>query len=241
MRIHLIQYNDTLPIDSVFQKVVVVIDVFRATSVIITALSHGAKQIIPAATVQEAVNISNNFEKNECILGGERKMLGIEGFDRDNSPFSYMHDVRNKTIILTTTNGTRALHFCRKASEVYISSFHNAEQVARALAAKTSDVNLICSGLQGKFALEDACCAGKIIDLMMRFHDYEMDAYGICIRSLYRENAGNIKSFISGSSAYKALRNTGAGRDADFCLKEDLYPVIPIFNTSTLSITLTAE
>ena len=227
MEITVIQHQPHLQSSLFAEKIAVVIDVFRATSVITAAIAHGAKEIIACSTVEDAMEEFQNRGKEACILGGERKMQKIEGFHYGNSPQSYMENIRNKTVILTTTNGTRAIRQCENAAEIYIASMLNAKFLAQVLSRKNCDIQLICSGLKGNFALEDAICAGKILYHLQEYTEISMDDYSLCLQKLYELSKRDVSALIKKSADFIGLKNNGFESDATFCMQEDLYPVLP--------------
>ena len=124
----------------------VVIDVLRATTVIPHALAVGAKAVIPCLEVEDAVQAAARLPAGQAVLGGERGGLKIDGFDLGNSPDEYTpQTVAGKTLVFTTTNGTRAMMHCRQAQRVLLGSFVNASAIVDALAADR-DVRLLCAG-----------------------------------------------------------------------------------------------
>src|SRR5665213_1714030 len=135
------------------ESIVVIIDILRATSAICTAFEHGAEKVIPVATVEEA----RVYKEKGFLVGAERDAVQVEGFDFGNSPFSYMGDnVKGKTIVITTTNGTQAIHAARDAYKVVIGSFLNIDSLCKWLTDEKRSVLLLCSGWKNKFNLEDA-------------------------------------------------------------------------------------
>lgn len=145
--------------------VVVVIDLLRATTVIVHALGQGARAVVPTASVDEAHAAAVRWPYHERLLGGERQGVRIDGFDLDNSPFSYGADVvASRTIIFTTTNGTRAMRWADQAAEILIASFNNLTAVANLLQAETRPVHLLCAGTDHQISAEDLLVAGAITD-----------------------------------------------------------------------------
>lgn len=144
-------------------RTAIVIDVLRATSTMATALSYGIKQIIPVTSPEEAFSVASTIPAGERLLGGERGGLKVPGFDLGNSPSEYTTtNVRGKTLVMTTTNGTLAISKSAAASRVYTASLLNAYAVARQMIAGRGDVMLVCSGTQGNLSLEDVYCAGLL-------------------------------------------------------------------------------
>ena len=146
-------------------RVVVVIDILRATSVIVQAISQGAREVIPVKTVEEAFQMAKTFPPNTTLLGGERGSQKIEGFDLGNSPREYWAEkVRGKRLILTTTNGTKAFHAVSSAEKVLVGGFFNISAVAEECFKLDQDLLIYPSGDEGEFSLEDTVCGGMLID-----------------------------------------------------------------------------
>ena len=145
-------------------KNVVVIDVLRASTTIVTALANGAKEIIPVASVESAVKISANLFGDVILLGGERNGKMIEGFHLGNSPQEYTEDVvKNKSIIFSTTNGSQAMVRSRYAKNLVIGCFVNVSKIVEFVHETGGDFTIICAGRNGAFCLEDTVCAGMIV------------------------------------------------------------------------------
>ncbi|HEY2838516.1 MAG TPA: 2-phosphosulfolactate phosphatase [Pirellulales bacterium] len=143
-------------------QTVVVIDVLRATSVIATALASGATRVIPCLEVDEARRIASQFPAGQVLLGGERHGLPIEGFDLGNSPGDYTPErVGGKTLVFTTTNGTRAMRHCHQAGRVLLGAFVNLRAVISQL-VQSESVHLLCAGTNGEITREDVLLAGAI-------------------------------------------------------------------------------
>src|SRR5207253_7702905 len=150
-------------------RVAVVIDVLRATSTMIEALANGARTIFPVATIDEAVRLGQNLDRTATLLCGERKSVRIEGFDLGNSPFEFTDDaVAGKALVMSTTNGTRAVLCAADARRALVASLLNLDAVAQAVAEDGDDVAIICAGREQRFALEDAVCAGLIAERVRR-------------------------------------------------------------------------
>ena len=146
----------------------VVIDVLRATTTIVHALDAGADEIIPCLEVADALALAGRFPADEVVLGGERHGLPIEGFQLGNSPDEYTPDrVGGKTVVLTTTNGTRAMIHARQADEVLIAAFVNASAVVRRLFDR-EHVHILCAGTDGKISEDDVLLAGLLVERLQR-------------------------------------------------------------------------
>ena len=139
---------------------VIVIDVLRASTTIIHALAAGAEKVIPCLEVEEAKTVAAKFPRDKVVLGGERAGLKIDGFDFGNSPGDYTQEtVGGKTVVFTTTNGTRAMNACQRAKRVLIGGFVNMHALLLAT-SKDANVHLLCAGTNGQITLEDVLCAG---------------------------------------------------------------------------------
>jgi len=208
------------------EAVVVVIDVFRATSAIVTAFYNGVSKMIPVATVQEA----KEYQANGFMAAAERDGEMIEGFELGNSPFGYMNSkVKGKTIAISTTNGTQAIEASRKASKIIIGSFLNLEVVCDYLVAQKKDVILVCAGWKNKFNLEDTLFAGAVVDKLTTESDFQIDCdSAIASKHLYCLAKDNLYDFLSNSSHRNRLAKLDLERDIKYCLTLNLCPIIPI-------------
>ena len=208
------------------EAIVVVIDVFRATSAIVTAFYNGVSKMIPVATVQEA----KEYQANGFMAAAERDGEMMEGFELGNSPFGYMNSkVKGKTIAISTTNGTQAIEASRKASKIIIGSFLNLEVVCEYLVAQKKDVILVCAGWKNKFNLEDTLFAGAVVDSLTSQSDFEIDCdSAIAAKHLYNVAKDNMYDFLSNSSHRNRLAKLDLERDIKYCLTLNLCPIIPV-------------
>jgi 2-phosphosulfolactate phosphatase len=213
---------------------VVVIDVLRATSVIVTALSNGASWVKTVASIEEAFQLKSA----DVLLGGERHALPIDGFDYSNSPLEYTAErVRNKGIVLTTTNGTLALSKCGSAGEVLIGAFLNHLALTDYLSAQNLPVELICAGTNGEFSLDDFLCAGLICSTLQKSGGFEFDDLGRLAIQSWIQSSLDIHAALSGASHYNVLKSKGFDEDLEYCLKRDTHNVL-VRRNSTNRFTL---
>jgi 2-phosphosulfolactate phosphatase len=164
--------------------IVVVIDILRASTTIAYALEAGATEVIPCLEVEEALELFGRFATGEAVLGGERNGLRIEGFDLGNSPREYTPEsVGARTVIFTTTNGTRALDRCRLARRVLMGSFVNASETFEQLLGR-DNVHLLCAGTRGQIGRDDMLFAGLLVERLQRRGGLhcEMNAQAITAR-----------------------------------------------------------
>jgi 2-phosphosulfolactate phosphatase len=205
--------------------IVVVIDVFRATSAIVTAFYNGVNKMIPVATVEEA----REYQKNGFMAAAERDGEIIEGFDLGNSPFGYMNNkIKGKIIAISTTNGTQAIEVSRKASKIIIGSFLNLDAVCDYLIAEQKDVILVCAGWKNKFNLEDTLFAGAVVDRLTSDASIKYDCdSAIGSKHLYNLAKDDLFSFLSTSSHRNRLAKLDLERDIKYCLTLNQCAVIP--------------
>lgn len=209
----------------------VVIDVLRATTVITTALDNGAHEVIPMKTVEEAQSLYATCDN--ALRGGERNALKIEGFDLGNSPLEYKKKtVEGKTLILTTTNGTNAIHNVQGADEVVLACFRNAESVA---CSARNDVTVVCAGTEGRFSLDDGLCAGMLIELLKQQTEVEIDDFGLLLNRFYNESKNNLFGALSGCYHLKRLFTLGFYDDIKFCLETNCVQTVPVFRAGKIT------
>lgn len=206
--------------------IVVVIDVFRATSAIVTAFYNGVNKMIPVSTVQEA----KEYQANGFMAAAERDGEMIEGFELGNSPFGYMNNkVKGKTIAITTTNGTQAIEASRKASKIIIGSFLNLNVICDYLMTQKKDIILLCAGWKNKFNLEDTLFAGAIVEKLMTASEFEIDCdSALASRHLYNLAKDDLYTFLETSSHRNRLAKLDLERDIKYCLTLNQCPIIPI-------------
>jgi 2-phosphosulfolactate phosphatase len=162
----------------------VVIDVLRASTTIVYALEAGAREVVPCVEVDEARRIASQFPPDEVVLGGERNGLPIDGFDLGNSPEEYLPErVAGKTVVFTTSNGTRAIERCRAARRVLIGAFVNATAVYQQL-LEEEQVHLVCAGTRGRVGRDDVLMAGLLVERLQRQSGliYELNVQAITAR-----------------------------------------------------------
>ncbi len=211
-------------------SIAVVIDVLRATSVITTALSHGACEVIPVKTVEEAQRIFAAKDADTTLRGGERHALKIEGFDLSNSPLEYTKErVKGKTLILTTTNGTKAINNIKGADEVVLACFRNAAAVVDFLAKANKNVVIVCAGTEDKFSLDDGLNAGMLIALLMQQTEVETDDLGFLLSRYYDHAKADLMAALSGCYHLQRLVSLGFEADVRFCLERNVELVVPVF------------
>ncbi len=216
------------------QRVVAVIDVLRASTTIAVALSHGARTIIPLDNSEEVVTRAKQFERAAVRTAGERRMLKMEGFDLGNSPLEHTTEaVEGKTVLLTTTNGTRALLSVQGARDVVVGSYVNLTAVSTMLRTALrggADITLVCAGNDRQFALEDAACAGRFVhQILKRLPGVELNDAAAAAQMIDKKYGDNLKRLFESAAHGRALAAAGFGEDLAACAAVDSYPVIPVF------------
>jgi 2-phosphosulfolactate phosphatase len=207
--------------------IVVVIDVLRATSAICAAFDNGIKKVIPVSTVEAAIEYKSN--KN-YIVAAERKGKIVDGFEFGNSPYSYINEnVIGKTLVLTTTNGTKAFHTAKDAKHLIIGSLINLDAVCDYLLKEYKNVMILASGWQNKFCLEDTICAGAIVEKLLSTGKFTSeDDSSIAAKYLFLSARDNIFGYLKASSHRRRLRALNLNKDIKYCLTPNQTDVVPV-------------
>jgi 2-phosphosulfolactate phosphatase len=165
----------------------VVIDVLRATTSIVYALEAGAKEVLPCREIDEALALAEKYPREKIILCGERQGRRIPNFDLGNSPEEFLSfDVEGKTLIITTTNGTRAMSHVRDARQIFLAAFSNVSAVIQKLLGR-EEVHILCAGTDGEFSEDDILLAGLIVERLDKLSGaaYELNAQAITAREYW--------------------------------------------------------
>jgi 2-phosphosulfolactate phosphatase len=210
-------------------KIAVVVDIFRATSTMITAAANGVVGILPVEDLESCKNLSSEG----YITAGERDGKKAPGFDLGNSPLSYLNGkYQGKKVAITTTNGTVAISKAKETAEqVLIGSFLNLSATVSYLQAEKRDVVIVCAGWKGKFNLEDSLYAGALVD-QLGFH-FDCDG-ALAMSSLYRQTSSNLVGFLKKASHAKRLQNHNIEADIDFCLTLNQFDLILLLESDLL-------
>jgi 2-phosphosulfolactate phosphatase len=232
MKADVLLYPQALSNQVFNEKKVVVIDVLRATSTIVTALSRQALQVIPVNEPTEAIELARRIGPDECVLGGEQKGFKIEGFDLGNSPTEYdAAKVAGKKVILCTTNGTKAIKRAQGAAEVLIGSYLNMQAIVGYLAASGQDLLVVCAGRELHVSLEDLACAGMMVRDLKEFRDdLELtDAATVARYVAERAQACGLEQFCATTEHGQYLTQIGMGADLQACAALDQFNIVPRF------------
>jgi 2-phosphosulfolactate phosphatase len=221
---------ELLHLYSLENKIAVIVDVFRATSCMTTAFAHGIEKIIPVAQIDEC----RILQQQGYLAAAERNAMKVDGFDLDNSPFSYMKpELAGKTLAMTTTNGTLAITKSKTAEQVLVGSFLNRKSITDYLMTQPYDVLVVCAGWKGKYNLEDTLFAGAVVCALK--NDYMIEDDGaLAAHMIYDAAKFNMIKFIANSSHVRRLARLNLTRDIEFCLRENLYDVVPVLRNGAL-------
>ena len=210
----------------------VVLDVLRATSAICTAIEHGVKEIIPVATVEEA----RELQAKGYIAAAERGGQIVEGFDLGNSPYSYMDpQLKGKSVVLTTTNGTKAIDMARSKETVVVGALNNLNALCDWLIEQERDILVLGSGWKDKFNLEDTICGGAIADQCLASGKFYADEDStVAAKFIFRSSRDNMFAFLKASSHRRRLRALNLNEDVKYCLTPNNCTAIPVLKNGSL-------
>ena len=217
-------------------KIIVVVDIFRATSVICTALSNGVTEVIAVNKIDDVKPYLNN--KN-YLVAAERDGKVVEGFKFGNSPLSYINNpnIIGKKLVLTTTNGTKAINSSLGADEILIGSFLNLLSLENILKQKNKDCIIYCSGWKGQVCLEDTLFAGCLASRLLNSNSFFSHCDSVILsKNIYDSAKDNMTSFLIKSSYKERTRELNINPDIDFCLSLDKFKDVPTYRNGKLLI-----
>lgn len=222
---------DLLPQADLSGTTCVVFDILRATSSMTTALAHGASEIHPVLTIEEALALKQRIPS--AVLGGERHGDRIEGFDVGNSPLEY-RTLAGKQIITTTTNGTVALRACEKAERVLVGAFLNLDAlVAHLNTLPLENLMLICAGTFRELALEDVIAAGAVCAALP---DAALSDSASIALDVFQSHRGDLLSGLRESRNGKALKKAGRETDVEWCAQSSIYDTVGQMQSGRITI-----
>jgi len=224
-----------LDLYDVDQSIVVIIDILRATSTIATALHNGAKSIIPVDSVAECIRIGKQIES---MTAGERDGRIAEGLENGNSPFEYPKEIINgKTLVLTTTNGTKLLHMAleKNAKAIITASFSNLTAVCDYLVEQKQNVILGCAAWKNRVNIEDTLFAGAVINKIGHHFSINCDSSQIAT-VMYNDAKDDLYEFmrLKNASHYQRLSGYGLEKDIRYCLTEDVANILVVYEDGKL-------
>jgi len=231
--LHTVLTPSLLDLYEVHDSIVVIIDVFRATSTMATALYNGASKIIPVDSAELCIEMG---KQTGGITAGERDGKIIPGLAYGNSPSEYPRSfIENKILVITTTNGTKLLHMALKqgAKEVITGSFPNLSKVVGFLKEQNANVILGCSGWKNRFNLEDTLFAGAVIEEIKDQFTIHCDS-SYMANQLYNMHKADMPNYIKTLTHWHRLAAYGLEEDMLYCISKDVAPSLPIFKNGAL-------
>lgn len=219
-------------------KTIVVIDVLRATSTIVNALNNGAREIIPVASVEFAVKVSGGLFGGHTLIGGERNTKKIDGFALGNSPLEYTPEtVNGKSIILFTTNGSKAITKAKFSEDLFVCSFLNVTAIANYLVSLNKDFEILCAGMANTMSMEDTICAGRLISEIEKIHDdVNLSDSAKASVALDKSFGNNVEDMLKNTEHGKILLDNEFGEDIKFCGTPNICDIIPYLTNNTIRI-----
>lgn len=215
-------------------KIVVVIDVIRASTSITTALAYGAKKILPLADIEE----TRQYRQKKYLIAGERKGYKIDDFDLGNSPYDFMTDkIKNRSIAMTTTNGTYSIKIAQNQNTIIIGSFVNYKAILNYLRNKQKDVILLCAGTERNIALEDVALAGKLAEELLNTGKFNFFTEAVIMAlETYQKAKYNLYDYVLKHSPRLQNRVHFLKKDIKFCFVENKFNTIPVLKENYLVI-----
>jgi 2-phosphosulfolactate phosphatase len=231
--LHTILTPQLLDLYEIKDSVVVIIDVFRATSTIATALYNGASKVIPVDSPELCIEVG---KQTGGVTAGERDGKIIPGLSYGNSPSEYPRSfIENKTLVITTTNGTKLLHMALKqgAKNIITGSFPNLTKVVEFLKSQNAPVILGCSGWKNKFNIEDVLFAGAVIEEVKENFEIHCDS-SFMANQLYKQQKDHLTDYIKTVTHWHRLAAYGLEADMLYCISKDTAPSLPLFKEGAL-------
>lgn len=212
---------------------VLVIDVLRATSTIVTAIYNGCRAVVPVTSVKDAQETGQRFDRKDVLLCGERGGRKIAGFDLGNSPLEYTRErIEDKVLVFTTTNGTRALKLCDHAEVVWITSLLNLSAVKAEVLQTSGGVTIVCAGQEGKESFEDSMCAGLLVHALQKCQTFQLSENACKVQKMAQAAGG---SLFAASSHAAHLETIGFGADLEYCARIDEYEIVPVYKNGIIT------
>lgn len=210
-------------------SVCVMLDIFRASSSMVTAFQQGCSEIYPVSSIEEARGLAATLDR--AVLAGERKSVRIEGFDLGNSPREFTEEkVADRPIVMTTTNGTRAILATAGSYCSFIGAFLNADVLCKKIESINKDVWIVCAGTEGIFSLEDALCAGMLAQRLSKNTERPLNDTVQAMILLYEQAKDTLLKVAGMSRNGQRLFEIGLEADVSYCLQKDMLDVVPVFS-----------
>lgn len=222
----------------IYGKTVIVLDIFRCTSTVVTALANGCHKIVPVSDYEEALSLAKKLDRESCMVAGEVYGTKPPDFDLGNSPLEFTPEtIAGKTVILLTTNGTKAIKHSKPAKNVLIGSFLNLNAVCSRALGFQKDITIICSGTRGNIALEDVLAAGcHVAELVEHCQEIRLSELSKTFYFLYEYFKGDLTHLLSAARSGVRLQKHGCEDDIGFCLQKDRFRVVPVFKYNSIKL-----
>jgi 2-phosphosulfolactate phosphatase len=214
-------------------RVAAVVDVLRATTTIVEAIANGARRVLPTADTDDAIRLAQAFGREDVLLCGERGARKIEGFDLGNSPLEFTSEaVSDKLVVMTTTNGTRALIAGEPADRCIVASFLNITAAAKDLSESGKPIVILCAGREGRFALDDALFAGSLIRALRvgATGSVRMNDAALAAAALERRYREHLAAVMRRTAAARQIVEAGHEEDIGYSLTRDRHDVVPVMS-----------
>ena len=207
-------------------KIIVVVDILRATTIITTMFHNGLDKLIPVKTIDEAKELKGKG----FLVAAERNGKKVDFADFDNSPYTFTTDVvKDKTIVYSTTNGTNTLQLVKDAKQVILASFLNLKSVSKYLIKEQKDILILCSGWKGNYCKEDSLFAGALSEILIANDYFFEDDSVSSSMELWNLAKSDLLEYIKTIFQYKRLEKLGLKHVINYCFQLDISDVIPVF------------
>ncbi|MBE0662960.1 MAG: 2-phosphosulfolactate phosphatase [Bacteroidales bacterium] len=220
-------------------QIVVVVDVFRATTSMIAAFDYGAESIIPVASKKEALE----GKKKGCLIAGEKDGIKHAYADLGNSPFDFDNRaIAGKNIVYLTTNGTKAIQLAAKENRLYLGAFSNLEALSKHLIKQQTHVLILCAGWKNQFSLEDTICAGAFVEEISQSKLFIITSDAAVVASnLWKANKKDLAQVLSTCNHARRLKALGYEKDIVQCTRLNISNAIPFYEDGKINNLINTE
>jgi 2-phosphosulfolactate phosphatase len=235
--VHVYLLPSLAPAGKLAGGVAVVIDVLRATTTIVYALAAGCTCVRPCAEIEEALQVAGGMRMGRALLAGERGGVMVPGFDLGNSPREFTAQAcRDRTVVMTTTNGTRALLRAAEAERVLVAAFVNFSAVCEQLRQDARPVHIVCAGCEGEVALEDTLLAGALVDCLCDAGEVTLNDAARLAWDCFENHGRVLQGTLEISDGGVGLVSLGHGPDIKAAAQVDQFALVPELRRDPLRI-----
>lgn len=238
MKIDVLPFPSTNSEKIYHNKTVIVVDVLRTTTSMVEALQNGASQIIPARDVTEAMAFTGHLGRNESLLAGERGGVKLTDFNLGNSPFEFGETaVKNKSIVMYTSNGTGAILAAKNARELYLGCLRNRLAASKVAAQAKNDLIILCAGTDGECSSDDVIASGGILQGVLDEIgcENEISDFGYMALWLYKDWIDG-KIDLMNILHYRRLKQLGCEQDLQHCFEQDKTLCVPKYENGSIRL-----